>query len=102
MGPVGTSAKDALRTKPAGYSSVEVRSHSARTRNKAQSESCRNAQSGDTGEAQAWREVGASGVSDIFHGNVGQGLSKIYEAERPHVIQGSYLEKAIQKIDPSF
>ena len=44
----------------------------------------------------------ASGVSDVFHGDVGQGVSKIWEAEKPHVIQGSFLEKAMQKIDPDF
>jgi hypothetical protein len=43
-----------------------------------------------------------SGVMDILHGNFRQGASKIYEAERPHVIQGSLLEEAMQKIDPSF
>jgi hypothetical protein len=49
----------------------------------------------------AWQQEG-SGVSDILHGNFGQGASKIWDAEKPHVIQGSFLEKAIQKIDPSF
>ncbi len=43
-----------------------------------------------------------SGVSDVLHGNVAQGARKIYDAEKPHVIQGSPLEKALQKIDPSF
>jgi len=44
----------------------------------------------------------AGGVSDILHGDVRQGVSKIWNAERPHVIQGSLLEEAMQKIDPNF
>src|SRR5579872_757842 len=43
-----------------------------------------------------------SGVSDILHGNFKQGANKIWDAEKPHVIQGSFLEKAIQKLDPTF
>src|SRR5579872_2177984 len=43
-----------------------------------------------------------SGVSDILHGDFRQGASKIWDAEKPHVIQGSLLEKALQKINPSF
>jgi hypothetical protein len=48
-----------------------------------------------------WNQEG-SGVSDILHGNIGQGAGKIWEAEKPHVIKGSFIEKAIQKLDPSF
>ena len=43
-----------------------------------------------------------SGVSDILHGNFNEGAGKIWEAEKPHVIQGSRLEKAMQVINPSF
>jgi hypothetical protein len=43
-----------------------------------------------------------SGVSDIFHGNVRQGLSKIWQSEAPHVIQGSPIEKVIQTVNPNF
>lgn len=48
-----------------------------------------------------WKQEG-SGVSDVLHGNIGQGAGKIWEAEKPHVIKGSLIEKAIQKLDPSF
>jgi hypothetical protein len=48
-----------------------------------------------------WTQEG-SGVSDILHGNIGQGAGKIWEAEKPHVIKGSLIEKAIQKLDPAF
>ncbi len=44
----------------------------------------------------------ASGVSDIFHGDVRQGLSKIWQSEAPHVIQGSPIEKLIQQVNPDF
>jgi len=44
----------------------------------------------------------SSGVSDILHGNIRQGAGKIWDAEKPHVIQGSLLEKAMQKLDPHF
>src|SRR5882762_10915892 len=37
-----------------------------------------------------------SGVSDIFHGNIRQGLGKIWESEAPHIVQGSPIEKIIQ------
>jgi len=43
-----------------------------------------------------------SGASDILHGNVRQGLGKIWDSERPHVIPGSPLEKFIQKVNPDF
>lgn len=44
----------------------------------------------------------ASGVSDIFHGDIRQGLHKIAAADSMHVIQGSPIEKMIQMINPSF
>jgi hypothetical protein len=43
-----------------------------------------------------------SGVSDIFHGNIKQGASKIFAAETPHIRAGSMVERAMQAIDPSF
>src|SRR5580692_8435120 len=43
-----------------------------------------------------------SGVSDVFHGNIRQGLGKIWDSERPHVIPGSPIEKLIQKVNPDF
>lgn len=52
-------------------------------------------------DSPAIQEEG-SGVSDILHGNFSQGAGRIWDAERPRVIQGSLLEKAIQKLDPTF
>lgn len=43
-----------------------------------------------------------SGVTDVFHGNFRQGFSKILAAETPHVVAGSFLEKAMKAIDPNF
>lgn len=45
-----------------------------------------------------------SGISDVMHGNIRQGLGKIYDQEvgNMHVIQGSPIEKIIQRFNPAF
>src|ERR1700682_1817151 len=43
-----------------------------------------------------------SGVSDVLHGNIKQGLKEIWASEAPHVIQGSPIEKIIQSIVHDF
>lgn len=44
----------------------------------------------------------ASGVSDIFHGDIRKGLEKIAESNSMHIVQGSPIEKLIQQVNPSF
>ncbi len=44
----------------------------------------------------------ASGVSDIFQGDISKGLTSIMHAETPHVIAGSPIERLIQKFKPDF
>jgi len=52
-----------------------------------------------SGKIRAWcaRTEGicnrSVGRSDVLHGNVRQGLSKIWESEAPHVVQGSPMKK---------
>jgi hypothetical protein len=42
------------------------------------------------------------GVSDVLHGNLSQGFGKIVDAETPHIIAGSPIEKLIQTFKPDF
>src|SRR6266702_7400995 len=50
---------------------------------------------------ESWQKEGA-GVSGVLHGNIKAGLGAIWDAERPHVVQGSPIEKFIQRINPTF
>lgn len=44
----------------------------------------------------------AEGWGDVFKGDVGQGLGKIWEANRPHVTKGSAIEKIMKTFYPDF
>jgi hypothetical protein len=44
----------------------------------------------------------ASGIEDITQGNFKQGLGKVWDSERPHIISGSPMEKAIRFFNPDF
>jgi hypothetical protein len=43
-----------------------------------------------------------SGAGDFLRGDISTGLGKIWDAEKPHVIQGSPLEQMIQTVLPDF
>lgn len=53
------------------------------------------------GATPAMQQEG-SGVSDILHSNVRQGLGKIFGSESMHIVQGSPVEKLIQQFNPDF
>jgi hypothetical protein len=54
--------------------------------------------------ASPTQQAEASGISDVLHGNVKQGVGKLYQSEvgSLHIVQGSPIEKMIQKFDPTF
>ena len=48
------------------------------------------------------QQIETSGLNNLVHGNIREGFGKMWEANAPHIIPGSPMEKLIQEFKPDF